>query len=65
MNLALRLKYAGVEETGILIEPDISRALDAIASESKSLVYAMCNYTAMLDLREILADRGLAPRYWA
>ncbi len=64
-ELALRLKYAGVEETGILIEPDISRALDAIASESKSLVYAMCNYTAMLDLREILADRGLAPRYWA
>jgi lipid II isoglutaminyl synthase (glutamine-hydrolysing) len=63
-ELALRLKYAGVDEAGIQIEPDVANALDAVPAQA-GIVPAIFNYTAMLELREILADRRLAPRYWA
>ena len=63
-ELALRLKYAGVDESSIHIEPDVARALDVVPAQA-GIVPAIFNYTTMLELREILADRQLAPRYWA
>jgi lipid II isoglutaminyl synthase (glutamine-hydrolysing) len=62
-EMALRLKYAGVDESRIAILSTIGGALDQ-ALESGRDVCALTNYTAMLGLRETLSDRGLAPRYW-
>ncbi|MBA2764940.1 MAG: DUF1727 domain-containing protein [Thermoleophilaceae bacterium] len=64
-ELALRLKYAGigVETT---VEPDIERSLDAaLAQADAGTLYALPTYTALLELRSLLARRGAAPRWSA
>jgi UDP-N-acetylmuramyl tripeptide synthase len=65
-ELALRLKYAGVDTDQIAVEPDLSRALDiALLSANGAPLYALPTYTAMLSLREILRRRGRARSSWA
>jgi UDP-N-acetylmuramyl tripeptide synthase len=62
-EMALRLKYAGVDEE-ITVERDLGRALDgALAAAAGEPVYALPTYTALLDLRDLLAKRGLAGRW--
>jgi UDP-N-acetylmuramyl tripeptide synthase len=64
-ELALRFKYAGVPTERIVVEPDISKALDtALAGASERTVFALPTYTAMLELRELLHRRGQAPSSW-
>jgi lipid II isoglutaminyl synthase (glutamine-hydrolysing) len=68
-ELAVRLKYAGIEPARIHVEADLAAALDAAAAaRPKSIVgaepaappalYALPTYTAMLALRELLARGG-------
>jgi UDP-N-acetylmuramyl tripeptide synthase len=67
-ELAVRLKYAGVEEERIVVEPDLSLALRAAAADTpdgKAPLYALPTYTAMLSLRELLVARGEAASAWA
>ncbi|MEA2354780.1 MAG: hypothetical protein QOD61_909 [Solirubrobacteraceae bacterium] len=65
-ELALRFKYAGVEPARIAVEPDLAPALDAaLAGAAGENVYALPTYTAMLDLRALLVDRGAAASSWA
>jgi lipid II isoglutaminyl synthase (glutamine-hydrolysing) len=62
-EMALRLKYAGID-TDIDVERDLDRSLDlAVANATGEHVYALPTYTALLELRDILADRGLAKRW--
>jgi len=68
-ELALRLKYAGVEPERIRLVEDVSRALTAAATDrpqenDAAPLYALPTYTAMLDLRELLVRRGEAERSW-
>ena len=37
---------------------------EAMASAAGNTVYALPTYTALLELRDLLATRGLAPHYW-
>jgi UDP-N-acetylmuramyl tripeptide synthase len=63
-EMALRLKYAGVEERSIAVDRDLGGSLDAAMRTAKSeRVYALPTYTALLDLRDLLAKRGLAKRW--
>jgi UDP-N-acetylmuramyl tripeptide synthase len=65
-ELALRFKYAGVEEGRILVQPDLERALDeglALTPAGGELV-VLPTYTAMLALQRLLAERGHAKPYW-
>jgi UDP-N-acetylmuramyl tripeptide synthase len=63
-ELAVRLKYAGIEPARIRVEPDLAAALPAAVAdravtaraESPAPLYALPTYTAMLALRELLAD---------
>jgi UDP-N-acetylmuramyl tripeptide synthase len=65
-ELALRLKYAGVPVRRLRIEPQLPAALDAaLASGTSRPLYALPTYTALLELREALARRGLLAPYWA
>ncbi len=64
-ELALRLKYAGVTEERLAVEGDLSAALDAASSRAGPRLFALPTYTALLELRELLADRGQVPRFWA
>jgi lipid II isoglutaminyl synthase (glutamine-hydrolysing) len=62
-EMALRLKYAGIEAE-LEVERDLGESLDAaIRNAANERVYALPTYTALLDLRDLLANRGLAKRW--
>jgi UDP-N-acetylmuramyl tripeptide synthase len=63
-EMAVRLKYAGVAPDAIAVEEAIDRSLDRAVSTAPARVFALPTYTALLELRTLLARRGLAPRYW-
>jgi UDP-N-acetylmuramyl tripeptide synthase len=63
-EMALRLKYAGIPEERIEIEPAIARSLDRALAGGSGRLFALPTYTALLELRNLLADRGLAREYW-
>ena len=64
-EMALRLKYAGIDAP-LAVERDLGRSLDsAVASvDAGCRLFALPTYTALLELRDLLAERGLA-RPWA
>jgi len=67
-ELAVRLKYAGIPEDALVVEPALDRALDAAAADddrADAPLYALPTYTAMLALRELLTARGLTRSSWA
>ncbi len=67
-ELAVRMKYAGVDPARIAIEPDLGAALSLAAadrSDTQTPLYALPTYTAMLSLRELLVARGEASSSWA
>ncbi len=59
-ELALRLKYAGVPTERLHVVDDLPRALDAAVAGGSGPLYALPTYTALLELRHELVDRGLA-----
>jgi UDP-N-acetylmuramyl tripeptide synthase len=63
-EMALRLKYAGVPGDAIEVEPSIGASLDAAIAATPGRLFALPTYTALLELRTLLADRGLAKEYW-
>ncbi|MBS1882278.1 MAG: DUF1727 domain-containing protein [Actinobacteria bacterium] len=63
-EMALRLKYAGWPVDRIAVEPDIAASLDAAVGASPGRLFALPTYTALLELRKLLADRGLAKEFW-
>ena len=66
-DMALRLKYAGVEAARIAIEPDVARAFDATLARAGAggTAYLLPTYTVMLELQRLVAARGLVRPYWA
>jgi lipid II isoglutaminyl synthase (glutamine-hydrolysing) len=63
-EMALRLKYAGWPEEAIEVVPGIEASLDAAVAGASGRVFALPTYTALLELRKLLADRGLAKEFW-
>ncbi len=67
-ELALRLKYAGIDPARIHVQADLPRALreaSADRSDPQTPLYALPTYTAMLALRELLVARGEASSAWS
>jgi UDP-N-acetylmuramyl tripeptide synthase len=64
-EMALRLKYAGIDPAVIEVDRDLGRSLDAAVADraGDAPLYALPTYTALLELRGLLADRGLAGRW--
>ncbi|HEU4739843.1 MAG TPA: Mur ligase family protein [Solirubrobacterales bacterium] len=63
-EMALRLKYAGWDEERIEVVPEIAASLDTAVREAEGRLFALPTYTALLELRKLLADRGLAEEFW-
>jgi len=66
-DLALRLKYAGIDPRRIRLQGELPRALEQAAADRADAgapLYALPTYTAMLALRELLVARGEAPTAW-
>jgi lipid II isoglutaminyl synthase (glutamine-hydrolysing) len=64
-EMALRLKYAGWPGETIEVVPGIERSFDAAArGAGDRTLFALPTYTALLELRKLLSDRGLAQEFW-
>jgi UDP-N-acetylmuramyl tripeptide synthase len=63
-EMALRLKYAGWPTGSIEVVAGIEPALDAAVAAAPGRLFALPTYTALLELRKLLADRGLAKEFW-
>lgn len=63
-DLAVRLKYAGIDLKKIEIESDLERALRKARNKLKGNLYILPTYTAMLKLQSILAKKGIKRHYW-
>ncbi len=68
-ELALRLKYAGIEPERIAVVEDLERALvgavgNGLDGGGKPPLYVLPTYTGMLALREQLVRRGEASSSW-
>lgn len=65
-ELALRLKYAGIDPERLAVEGDIEssllHALEAVPDGGT--LFAIPTYTALLELRRTLARSGDAAEYW-
>jgi UDP-N-acetylmuramyl tripeptide synthase len=64
-ELALRLKYAGVPTERLHVVAALPAALDAAtAGDGQRRLFVLPTYTALLELRELLAERGYVGRFW-
>ena len=63
-ELALRLKYAGVPPERLHVVPGLPAALDAARADGDGPLYALPTYTALLALRDLLAERGHVTGHW-
>jgi UDP-N-acetylmuramyl tripeptide synthase len=63
-EMALRLKYAGWPQEAIEVEPDVETSLDLAVAGARGRLLALPTYTALLELRKLLASRGLAKEFW-
>ena len=63
-EMALRLKYAGIDAP-IAVERDLGDSLDAAVADRNdgAPLYALPTYTALLELRDLLTERGVARRW--
>jgi len=63
-EMAMRLKYGGVEPERLVVAGGIAEALDRSLAGGEGPVYLLGTYTAMLELRAVLTRRGLVRPYW-
>lgn len=65
-DMALRLRYAGVQGSRVSVIGALSAALDAAAGAARpgARIFILPTYTAMLELRRILQRRGLVKGFW-
>jgi lipid II isoglutaminyl synthase (glutamine-hydrolysing) len=63
-ELALRMKYAGVDEGRLTVKGSLREGLDAALANGSGPLYALPTYTALLELRDLLAERGQVEGHW-
>ncbi len=64
-DLALRLKYAGFgSQLPTVSRTDQALSMALAATPEGETLYVVPTYTAMLEVRELLARRGRRPHYW-
>lgn len=61
-DMAVRMKYAGIDPARIVLVSDLSQALDCAISltEASETLWVMPTYTCLLEMQKILSARGLA-----
>jgi UDP-N-acetylmuramyl tripeptide synthase len=63
-ELALRMKYAGMEPDRLRVVEDAAAGLDAALADGDGPLYALPTYTALLELRDLLSARGAVRGHW-
>lgn len=63
-DIALRLKYAGLKQSLIRIEPSLKQALLKLQQTPSQPLYILPTYTAMLAIRELLRQQKVIHSTW-
>jgi lipid II isoglutaminyl synthase (glutamine-hydrolysing) len=63
-ELALRMKYAGMDPERLHVVEDAAAGLDVALAGGDGPLYALPTYTALLELRDLLAARGAVRGHW-
>ena len=65
-DMAVRLKYAGVDPSLIRVTPQVAEAFNQAraALPTGATLFTLPTYTAMLELRELLTQRGWVQPFW-
>lgn len=61
-DMALRLKYAGVEDLDI--EQDLETQFNKAVKETEGKLFILPTYTALMELQKILVKKGVKKEYW-
>jgi len=66
LDMAVRLKYAGLDPGQIKVEENTARAIECSLQQTPpgGRLFILPTYTAMLEMRRILNKSGLAKPYW-
>ncbi len=63
-DMALRLKYAGIPQTQVVVLPSVSDALAAaIKGSQEKTLYILPTYTALMEVRDLLTRQGLVKHF--
>ena len=63
-DMALRLKYAGVDEKNMVINQDLESIFNKAAKETEGKLFILPTYTALMELQRILVKKGIKKEYW-
>lgn len=65
-DMAVRLKYAGLPPSSIVVENQLADAVQLALEKvpEGGTLHVLPTYTAMLELRRVLNDRGYGRRFW-
>lgn len=63
-DMALRLKYAGVDESQMIIEQNLETAFNKAIKECQGKLFILPTYTALMELQKILVIKGIKKEYW-
>jgi UDP-N-acetylmuramyl tripeptide synthase len=63
-EIALRLKYAGWPQDAIEVVAEVEGSLDRALAAAPDRLFALPTYTALIELRKLLAARGHAEDFW-
>lgn len=63
-DLALRLKYAGLDTKHIQVEESLHKAFEASKRDLEGDLFILPTYTALLELQALLTKGGLKRHYW-
>lgn len=66
-ELALRMAYAGIDRSSIIVDDKIEQSFDNAVSGAVGAgteLFALPTYTSLLELRNAISRRGDAPSYW-
>ncbi len=65
-DMAVRLKYAGVDVAKLTVEKELQKALEQGLKfiQPGDLLYILPTYTAMLQMREIIQKQGYTKKFW-
>ena len=63
-EMALRLKYAGVPAAAIESVDGVAASFDRATELADGRLFALPTYSALIQIRTLLTDRGLAAPFW-
>jgi lipid II isoglutaminyl synthase (glutamine-hydrolysing) len=59
LDIALRLKYAGIDMNSVTIERELATSIELAIKSKPGLIYILPTYTAMIEIRRLLSNKAI------